>query len=222
MTGGMKLLDDLRAEHEVIDPMVGALRTYAARRVRGEADATDAPRFVAFFRLYADRYHHAREEDVLFPALVRELDLPADRGPIVALTVDHTRMRRLFDEISELLSRKELGGDHAARLLRLSTEWSHALWLHIDAENSVLFPESADRLRRANVLDLPNRAPSDDEAAAHASAAALMLRHPPLRDDTVIRGEGCSICPNHGTTCEGVEREWWSDEEKDEFPDHVG
>jgi hemerythrin-like domain-containing protein len=218
----MQLLDDLRAEHDVIDPMVGALRTFAARRARGEAGPEDAPRFVRFFRLYADQYHHAREEDVLFPALVRELELPQDRGPIVALTVDHTRMRRMMDEISELLGRPTLAADAAARLLRLSTEWSHALWRHIDAENSVLLPESEDRLRRANVAALPNRPPTEEERAAHADAKALLAAHPPLHDATVMRGEGCSLCPNHGVSCDGVEREWWSDEEKEEFPDHVG
>jgi len=220
----MLLIDRLRAEHDRIDPMIGALRTYVARRSRGEADAADGPRFVAFFRLFADQFHHAREEGVLFPALVRELDLPADHGPIAAITGDHVRMRAWFGEIAALLG-APLDPGSSERLVRSTAEWSRALWLHIDAENSVLFPECEDRLSRAGVFELEERPPTEDETRAWNDAAALLLRYPPNAteiDRELVRGEGCSICPNFGVSCDGIEREWWSEQEWDEFPDRVG
>lgn len=219
----MLLIDKLRSEHERIDRMIGALRTYVARRVRGEADPADATRFVAFFRLYADRYHHAREEEVLFPALVRELGLPDDRGPIAALRADHERMRGLFTELAGLLG-APLDPSSAERLSSIALTWSRALWLHVDAENSVLFPECEDRLSRAGVFELPEREPTEDEARAGDDAAALVLMYPPSTaiDRGLVRGEGCAICPNFGVSCDGVEREWWTEQEWEEFPDRVG
>jgi hemerythrin-like domain-containing protein len=220
----MLLIDRLRAEHGRIDPMVGSLRTYVARRVRGEADPADAARYVAFFRSFADSYHHAREEGVLLPALVRELQLPGDRGPIAAITSDHVRMRALFGEIAGLLG-APLDEVSAARLQRVTGEWSRALWLHIDAENSVLFPECEERLPRAGVFELEERAPTEEETRAGEDAAALLLLHPPNAteiDRDLVRGEGCAICPNFGVSCDGIEREWWSELEWDEFPDRVG
>ncbi len=38
--------------------------------------------YLAFFRLFAGRYHHAREEDTLFPALVAHLPIRPDSGPV--------------------------------------------------------------------------------------------------------------------------------------------
>ncbi|MBI2391901.1 MAG: hemerythrin domain-containing protein [Deltaproteobacteria bacterium] len=217
----MKLIDELRAEHDIIDPMAGALRTYVARRVRGQADAADAPRFLAFFRLYADAFHHAREEGVLLPALARDLDVPSETGPIAAVLGDHVRMRATFAQLAALLG-SELDAASGARLEQLATEYTRALWLHIDSENSVLFLESEHRLPRAGTHELPTRAPTDAEAAARDDATALLLRYPPLVDDGIIRGEGCPICPNFGVHCDGVERAWWNENEWDEFPDRVG
>ena len=39
----------------------------------------------------------------------------------------------------------------------LAMEYSRTLWLHLDAENSVLLPESEARPRRNNVTELPSR-----------------------------------------------------------------
>ena len=38
------LIDELRSEHELIDPVVGALRTYVSRLVRDEAPLSRAGR----------------------------------------------------------------------------------------------------------------------------------------------------------------------------------
>jgi hemerythrin-like domain-containing protein len=62
----MGLLDDLRSEHAAIERMAGRLRSFAAQ---GAGDAGDGAAFLRFFRLYTGRFHHAGEEDVLFPAL---------------------------------------------------------------------------------------------------------------------------------------------------------
>lgn len=217
----MLLLDALQREHVRIEATLDAMRTYVARRARGEAPRADAARFVRFFRLYADRFHHAREEGVLFDALARELELPTSRGPIFVLGEDHRRMRAMLSELEGLLD-GELDPAGAERASALFAAYGHALSLHIDAENSVLFPESAARLVAAGVLELPDRAPTDDEAAAADDGDALAAVYPPSFDPAIVRGEGCVICPNFGAPCEGVEREWWSDEEWDEFPDHVG
>lgn len=214
----MLILDHLRHEHEVIDRMVGSFRTFVERRARQEVDAADLPRFAAFFRLFADRFHHAREEDVLFPALVRELELPRDRGPIASITGDHVRMRAMLGEI---VGRAEHPDPELPGLVRA---WSHALWLHIDAENSVLFPECEERLTRAFVFELDERAISDDERRARDDAPALLARYPPssVVERDLVRGEGCAVCPSFGVRCDGIEREWWSEQEWDEFPDRVG
>ena len=159
----MRLLDDLRSEHELIDAVLGSLRTYVERRIEGQADPSDGARFVSFFRLWAGHYHHAREEGVLFPALVEEAGLPGTRGPIAVLEADHRRMADLLERLAPLLTgapEEALAGARAEQARDLATAYCRALWHHIDAENSVLFPESEDRLGRAGVTELPTREPT--------------------------------------------------------------
>lgn len=217
----MQLLDELAAEHVRIDRVLGALRTYVRARLRGDGEVRDAARFVAFFRLYADGFHHAREEDVLFAALVRELELPLAHGPLAALAEDHRRIRALLLEIAPLLG-AELDPARGAQLDGLVVRYSHALWHHIDAEDSVLFPESTRRLASACVHELPGRAPTQEEALAGEDGDALVLRYAPMHDAQIVRGDGCVLCPSYGVACRGLEHEWWNDHEWDEHHERAG
>ncbi|WBY03670.1 hypothetical protein PE066_09100 [Ramlibacter tataouinensis] len=108
-------------------------------------------------------------------------------------------------------------GDDRVRLRSLAIRYSHALWRHIDAENSVLFPEGAERLRRCGLHELPDRPMNETEAAAREGAAALLVRYPSVEDSALTRGDGCFMCRAHGETCNGLEAEWWTDLEWDEF-----
>jgi hemerythrin-like domain-containing protein len=208
----MQLLDDLRAEHERIDAVLGSMRTWAGRLVRGEAPLIHRDSFVTFFSVYAGTFHHEREEELLFPALAGEAGLPADRGPLAVLLDDHHRMAELLRQIA--------GSADPAALDALATAYSHALWLHIDAENSVLFPESERQLRRSGVHELPSRPPDSREAAAAALGDALVALYSPMTPDA-IRGDGCVMCHAYGDSCRGLEREWWNEWEWDELSEHV-
>lgn len=215
----MKLLDDLEAEHRAIERVVGSLVTFASRPSSG-ATSADAEAYLRFFRLYAGRYHHAREDGVLFPALVRETEAPLDRGPIAVLLADHRAMEKLLEEMAPLAAR--LGAEGARPFQVLALRYATALLHHIDAENSVLLPESAARFRGASILELPNRAPDAEEAAARAEGERLVLAYPPTDVPGIDRGDGCCACPAYGNPCEGIEREWWSDMEWEDAQDRLG
>lgn len=217
----MRLLDELKAEHDLIEKVLGSLRTFVDLRMRGEGDAADAPAFLAFFRLYAAGYHHAREEDVLFPALVKEAELPETKGPVPALIAQHHAMAAMLGDIAPLLGAALAEAKDRERLVDLATRYSRALWAHIDAENSVMLPESEKRLRRVGVLELDGRRPTTEETAARDGGERLVRRYPPAQDHAAIRGEGCVVCASYGVDCDGVEREWWNESEWEEFPDHL-
>jgi hemerythrin-like domain-containing protein len=217
----VELVEQLRAEHDLIEQVAGSLRTYVRARARGESDPADGPRFMAFFRRYAGDFHHGREEDTLFVALQREAELPGDRGPIAVLLDDHHRMAGLLDEMEPLMARATLDEASRARLQSLGLEYSRQLWQHIDAENSVLLPESEHRLRRHSVLELPSREMRLEESEAREAGVALVARYPPVHEPDVMRGDGCVFCPAFYDTCRGVEHEWWNEWEWDEFEDHL-
>ena len=109
-----------------------------------------------------------------------------------------------------------------ARLQQLAVDYSHSLWKHIDAENSVLFPEGQQRLRRFHVLDLPARPMTPEEASAREAGLALVTLYPPQHDPVVHRGDGCIACPSYGTACEGLEQEWWTELEWEDMRERMG
>lgn len=217
----MKLIDELETEHTLIDQVVGAFRTFVAERLRGGGDADDGRRFMRFFRRYAGDFHHGREEMILFTALVEAAHLPAS-GPIATLLEDHHRMSRLLDGIEPLAALPRFDAASAGRLDVLARAYSAALWHHIDAENSVLLPESRPRLRRAAVGELPTRSMTEAERAAMEDGRALLERYAVMDDPSINRGDGCVCCPAFVDGCSGIEREWWNDWEWDEFEGHMG
>jgi hemerythrin-like domain-containing protein len=215
----MSLIHELRDEHVVIERTLGALRTYVEARLAGNGDPADAAAFLAFFRLWAGRYHHAREEDTLFPALFAYLPIRPESGPVCSLIDQHTAMAKTLEEMAPVLAEPRGQG---GRLLDLTTRYRRDLLAHIDAENSVLLPESEARLRRAGAPVLVGRPPDAAELAAREDADRLAALYPPSVDPGAIRGEGCVICASYGVTCEGLEREWWTEQEWDDFRERDG
>ncbi len=217
----MQLLDDLRREHDLIEPMLGSLRAFVTARLEGRGLAADGARYLAFFRRFAGDFHHDKEEAVLFKALVEQAELPGDRGPIAAITGEHRRMADLLDALGGVLGSDLADADDRTKLHTLAVDYSHALWRHMDAENSVLFPEGEERLRRAHVRELPSRPMHPAEQAAFEDAPALLAAYPPQADPQAPRGDGCVNCASYGTTCDGLEAEWWSDLEWEDHWDRM-
>ena len=117
----MQLIDELRAEHDLIEQVVGSLRTFVDQRQAGQGEAADGQSFLRFFRLFAGHFHHAREEDTLVIALTRDAELPADRGPIAVMLADHARMAAMLDAMEPLIGTALPGEAERARLQELTT-----------------------------------------------------------------------------------------------------
>ena len=203
-TRGMQLIEQLREEHVLIERLAGSLRTFALSAAR---DPADAAAFLRFFRLWAGRFHHAREEEVLFPALVAT-EVPGDRGPLKVLLDAHHSMAAMLDAMEAGISPE------------LAERYGRALLHHIDAENSVLFPESEIRMRGR--AELSSRAPDAEEEAARAEGESLARKYPPSDFAGILRGEGCVACAAYGETCDGIEREWWSELEWEDALERMG
>lgn len=217
----MQLLDELRAEHDLIDRMLDSFRTAVSQFVNAQGGPQDLVHFVRFFRVYADQFHHSREEQVLFATLVNRLDLPGDHGPIAVLTDDHRQFKVWLDQIEELIARQPLPPADQIQLRTTAEQYITAMQHHIDAENSVLFVEGGICLQDAGISELPSRPLTADEQQVRLVAEELLQRYPPTPNVEVIRGDGCVLCPAYQITCDGYEREWptasrWGHSEDDD------
>ena len=151
-------------EHQLIVRMLAVLEQRAAQTGRGDytnyrfyLDAVD------FIRNYADRFHHAKEEDVLFEALVAN-GMPRQHSPVAAMLVEHDQ-GRAFVRAMEAAAKDALAGtsgrDKAIAINALG--YLELLREHIAKEDGILYP-LAERLIPAEGRD--------DIAAAYTAAEA--------------------------------------------------
>lgn len=141
-------IDVLRQEHQIIREMAGAAETTAESIRTGDVDPERVARLLDFFRNFADRCHHAKEERELFPALREALE---DRTALDLLVKQHEEGRILLQGIEGRLAATVKGGTPADReaLARYLDEYAHLMDRHIDLENGFLWPLASQALDAA-------------------------------------------------------------------------
>lgn len=217
----MRLIDELKREHELIDRVAGSMRTWVNRLLQGDAPAVEGRKFMRFFEVYVGGRHHRREEEILFPTVWNELALPGDSAPVTVLVETHHELAALLDCMKFLLRKDSLTKTERGELESLAIRYTRTLWSHMDAENSVLFPELEMRLKHAGMHELPSALITRDEEDAEILGDALVHTYLPTEDANVVRGEGCAMCPAYMDTCRGIEREWWNQWEWEELGERV-
>jgi hemerythrin-like domain-containing protein len=87
--GAMKPTEILSAEHRVIEQVLDVLEKMASQAEQtGKLDQKDATEVVAFFRTFADRCHHGKEEAQLFPAMEAK-GFQRHGGPTGVMIAEH-------------------------------------------------------------------------------------------------------------------------------------
>lgn len=130
----------LRHEHEAILKMLSAAEQVADRLNRGEkARPETLDDLLEFFRLFADRCHHGKEEDLLFP-LLEAKGIPREGGPIGVMLSEHEQGRSLIRQMAEAGEAFRSGTEGAGkRWAEAARGYVALLRAHIDKENNVLF-----------------------------------------------------------------------------------
>ena len=119
----------MTAEHY---PIIEVASTLSAMRVSHDIDSEVLKKAVEFIRRFADRYHHEKEEKVVFEkAREKKIDI----SPIEAMEREHEMTRSRVKEAAESLER----GDIVNAIVNLR-EWANFIPDHIDRENYSLFP----------------------------------------------------------------------------------
>lgn len=131
MKNPIKILFD---EHEIIisaiDIAKRADKLIAKDEVAYEKLIRD---LINFFKVYADQYHHYKEEKILFPEMSKKNEL-LEGGVIKEMFENHEDFRNLIKEIETFLDKKDY--IQAQQQLHKYTE---ALLDHIAVENDEVF-----------------------------------------------------------------------------------
>lgn len=130
----------LRDEHDVILRGLEILESCSEKLHQGEAvPPAQLESLIEFFRLYADKTHHGKEEALLFPAMV-ERGFSYESGPIHCMMSDHEQNRTLTRLMISAVADMRAGDSRAAmRFAEAADNYVYVLREHIQKENMVLF-----------------------------------------------------------------------------------
>lgn len=144
-------------EHQLILRMIALVERNSELLEQGRfSDGQFFLDAVDFIRNYADRFHHAKEEDVLFVELVNN-GMPAKQSPIEAMHLEHEQGREFVRCLAEA-AYKFLDGepDQSSIIVENARGYAALLRSHIEKEDQILYP-LAERVlpeeRRAGMLE---------------------------------------------------------------------
>lgn len=133
--------ENLKEEHRVIERMLKILDVACNRLQRSEDVSPEIfEKAIDFIKTFADRCHHGKEQDTLFPFL-GERGIPTREGPIAVMLMEHDQGRRYVKGLAEALAKYE-GGDKAAKVAIVENARGYVdlLAQHIYKEDNILYP----------------------------------------------------------------------------------
>jgi hemerythrin-like domain-containing protein len=138
--------ETLKHEHQIILLALGAAEQEAQSiQASGQVHAGKVEQMVDLLRNFADRCHHAKEEDLLFVKM-QERGVPVEGGPIGVMLRDHVEGRRLVKAMADALPAAAGGDAQAITSIGNSlSAYISLLRVHISKEDYILYP-MADRL----------------------------------------------------------------------------
>jgi len=109
----MQATNLLKEEHQGVRLSLASSDNYAQscrrpRMLSAPSMRNDAARLIEFFKVFVDKCHHAKEEEVLFPALLEEKD-PAAAELVQVLLTEHADGRKLVTKMAEALTKFQAG-----------------------------------------------------------------------------------------------------------------
>jgi len=94
---------------------------------------------VNLVRKFADGFHHAKEEDLLFPMLGKKGFSP-QQGPVAVMLAEHVQGRAFIKGVADGLEAFKAGNRDALESIYLNMEeYAFLLTAHIGKENNILF-----------------------------------------------------------------------------------
>jgi len=150
----MKSVDRLVKEHDLIERGLNLLEKFVVLIESNQPVPDNFPKWApGFFSQFADKCHHAKEEDLFFP-LLKDRGIPEEGGPIGVMLHEHDVGRDCVRRMREASEANEFDG---AMFATAAKEFVPLLRQHIFKENNILFQMAG------NVMSEADDAEMDDE-----------------------------------------------------------
>jgi hemerythrin-like domain-containing protein len=136
-----KSIETMMSEHRLIEQVLGALDTLVSDLQAGKLIARyDVGRFASFFRDFADKLHHGKEEDRLFQQM-NQCGFPREYGPVAVMLSEHDAGRAHVRALAEIgAGTGPLGEAERDAIIEHGRAYVPLLLAHIQKEDNVLYP----------------------------------------------------------------------------------
>jgi len=146
----MQARGPLMMEHRLIEKMLAVIQGELARASRAQTlDPDRIEDIVDFFRVYVDRLHHGKEEDILFKSL-QQKKLSEENGRLMTeLIAEHVASHATVKALAEANLRYRQGAK--AELAEITARLAAIVDLyprHIGKEDKVFFPAAQGYLSK--------------------------------------------------------------------------
>ncbi|MFC2094065.1 hemerythrin domain-containing protein [Bacteroidota bacterium] len=143
----MIIIEQLKEEHQAILLMLKVMEAVCKKFEAGDdVKIDDLNDMVLFIKEFADKSHHLKEEDLLFPAM-EEVGIPREGGPIGVMLTEHTTGRNYVKGLSLGIEEYANGNTTASnQIIENARNYSSLLSNHIYKEDNVLYPMAEMRI----------------------------------------------------------------------------
>ncbi|MGC8744674.1 MAG: hemerythrin domain-containing protein [Verrucomicrobiia bacterium] len=148
-------IQNMMNEHQVILKVLASLDEMVKRIASGKPVPREhISRFAFFFKNFADKWHHGKEEERLFKKMV-DYGFPREYGPVAVMLGEHEEGRREVKILAEIgggsggLTQEEIN-----RVISAATEFIQLLFFHIHKEDNVLYPMAEQSLPQEAMEEL--------------------------------------------------------------------
>lgn len=198
-------IETLKTEHRLIEQVLGSLETFVDRMDSGEeVDRARIAEYADFFKNFADKCHHAKEEDRLFAAMVQH-GFPKEYGPIAVMLADHEEGRSHVRALAEVgAASGPLGPEEKLEISRHAMAYIPLLRAHIQKEDNILYPMAEQAIPRPLMEAMAEEFEAFEKEEMgegtherfHALAESLIGEYQP-DEDRMAAGSACVGCAGH-------------------------
>jgi len=137
----MKPAEDLIHDHKAIEIMLRILTKISEHiKAHVEPELEELEKIIDFLRMFADKFHHGKEETIYFPELI-EAGMSNENSPVGVMLFEHEVGRGYIKDMALTVETIKNGDKSAVNKLTESIDgYVELMKNHIQKENNILFP----------------------------------------------------------------------------------
>ena len=195
-------IDNLMNEHQLILRVLASFNTLAAELQGGRTvSRQDLADFVTFFREFADKCHHCKEEDQLFVAM-NQIGFSKEYGPVAVMLVEHTEGRNHVGELWKIGQQSgPLTPEEIGRVTTHIDQFVPLLSAHIAKEDTILYPMARNAMAAEQLSELDAKCEAFERQVMAPGAvaqleelAARLIAAYPASPEAVASLSACFSC----------------------------